>query len=100
MDKMTSVHSTAHRVYHRLPALTQAFKLQRLALVKLGDFFELGDLLQHQRQIAKRPQPGARHFGIAAQRVAAEDDALIGFFCGHNRISWQNPQAVNGGANG
>jgi len=76
---VTSVHSAAHGLDHRFPALDQAFELQGLALVEFGDFFELRDFLEHQRQIAKRPQPGARHIRVSVQGLTAENDAAVGF---------------------
>lgn len=97
---MTSVHSTAHGFDHRLPSFDEASQLGRLVLVQLGDLLELSDFQLHQWQVAKGPQPSSRHFDIAHQGLAAEDDALIGFFCGHSHISRQNPQLVNGGTNG
>lgn len=100
MDKMTSVHSTANCVDHRLPALDKAFKLQGFALVKRGDFFELCDLHEHQRQIIEWPLSRPRHLGVAHQRVSAEDDALVCVGWAHRVISRQKPRAVNGGLHG
>lgn len=95
---MTSVHSTAHGFNHRFPALNQAFKLQSLPLVKLRDFFQFCDLLEHQWQITERPLSRPRHIGVAHQGVSAENDALVGFGWGHGGISRQLDAFVNGEA--
>jgi hypothetical protein len=48
-----------------------------------GDFLKLLNFLDHQRQIAERPEPCPGHVCIPQQRMAAEIDAAVGFGWGH-----------------
>ena len=68
---------------HRLPGFHEDAQLERLALVLLGYLLDLRHFLDHQRKVSNRPLPCPGHLGIAAQGLAAEDDALIGFGWGH-----------------
>lgn len=83
---MTSVQFSANRLDHRPPALNQWRQLHRFAFVKLGNLFELGYLLLHQRKVSNGPKSCPRHIGVSVQGLSAEHDAAVGFGGGH----WDN----------
>ena len=76
---MTSVQLSANSLDHRPPGLNQWCQLQRLVFVKLGNLFELRNLLLHQWKVSNRPHPCPRHINVAVQGLAAENDAAVGF---------------------
>lgn len=77
------VQPTSHCVDHRLPSINQAIQLCGFNVMRSSDLFQLGHFLAHQRKVANRPEARPRHFGVAVQRLAAENYALVGFGWGH-----------------
>lgn len=95
---MTSVQLGLHRRTEHVPSVHQHDELEGLLRVLHSDAGEHHGLVLHQFQVADRPVPGFRHLHVFRQGVAAEDDAVVGFFWGHHRSSIVRPaRRVNGG---
>lgn len=80
---MTLVQPTAHRVQHRSPGFSQAIDFFGFYRVIDRNSFQQNNLVFNQAEVGKGPFTRARHLGVAVQRLAGLDDALVGFFRGH-----------------